>query len=755
MGIEFFFGSLYKTFGKNSGMLLNIDNVIINASELYIDFNSIIYNIIALIEKELGYIFYNIIINNIESEKIKKLAEKYKYDLTINGNDRDKIAQFIKNLDKNKLIIKMIKKEIIHIITKHTTYKTINKIYISIDGVPIMSKIIEQRKRRYTGTIISGIRKHIFNLNKEIMTSDRIFYEENKFYFDRTTISVGSDFLKNINKSLISKRYKEKLHNLLPNLKQYIVSGIDEFGEGEKKIMEEILKDTKISRNIIIYSPDSDLIILGMIVNLLSNTKTYILRYNQQTYSHNLTEISTIMTGIYNYTKSKLNSDISLETVCLDLSYLMIMFGNDYIPAIISLDTKKDIFKIIDYYCLMINKTINKQLIYNNNGGYRINYDNLILYFKIASKDEIDLIQDKYLYKTYSNYKKIREVFENSSTTIVRELYYYVNMANILFDNITTNSANIIKLFADFTEKFNNKNKSNLNYEQFINNFIKLEKHFNKKSLFDSDMNSGAKLDVIIDELRKKEIMPTIKLFKYNDMVPDEIIEKSMVSGAMKITEYDRMNYSMEMKLNNYKKIMEDDNTNNIGISIIKRNNKHYYVFNIKLNDQTVFNDYYDNIKSDMMTQEYVKGLFWVFDFNYNRNNNQFNINNINTWTYNYNKSPFIKDIILYLNKNNIYKWIAELNNIYVKPEKFLTIQEHLMYITPANKIPFTDKNIILKKNELLFPNVEKIIKKVIKHSFNTNYNIQSIKFNLHKYIGKYFTTPTFTEFKNKVNFVY
>ena len=73
MGIERFFNSLVKNKTiKENGIDIGLKNKI-NADYVYIDFNSVIYNIITDIEHDLNYLLYDIILGkNISIAKLDK-----------------------------------------------------------------------------------------------------------------------------------------------------------------------------------------------------------------------------------------------------------------------------------------------------------------------------------------------------------------------------------------------------------------------------------------------------------------------------------------------------------------------------------------------------------------------------------------------------------------------------------------------------------------------------------------------------------
>ena len=161
MGIESFFSSIAKTdvIQRDDGITLNLKTKV-KTDYLYIDFNSIIYTIATTIETELNYLLYAIIVHEID-DFAKTIAKKLNYDLT--EHSLKKYVAFIEKNTTNKQIIDLVEKYLIHVVDDLIDKHSIKKIYIAFDGIPNMGKIIEQKKRRYMGSIISDYKKLLYN----------------------------------------------------------------------------------------------------------------------------------------------------------------------------------------------------------------------------------------------------------------------------------------------------------------------------------------------------------------------------------------------------------------------------------------------------------------------------------------------------------------------------------------------------------------------------------------------------------------
>ena len=138
MGIERFFSAI----NRNFNVVDDVEEVKgIQCDTLLIDFNSIIHNISSRVTKEVKEG------DNIEDVIIKEIKNYILY------------------------LMELVK---------------CNLVYISFDGIPTFSKILEQKRRRYIGDFIDML------LSKY----------PSKVSFNKSMISTGTVFMKNVIKTL-------------------------------------------------------------------------------------------------------------------------------------------------------------------------------------------------------------------------------------------------------------------------------------------------------------------------------------------------------------------------------------------------------------------------------------------------------------------------------------------------------------------------------------------------------------------------
>ena len=172
------------------------------------------------------------------------------------------------------------------------------KLYICIDGVAPLAKIIQQRKRRYLT---------IFRNKLDKIKSD----------WDTNAISTGTTFMNSLDNYLNSK-INEEIKTT------YFLDGSLNNGEGEHKIFTH-LNSNLTTDNIIINGLDADLIILSLISGI---SNIYLMRENNDEIMYlNINNLKEALLSELRIKWTNINDIDIIESYCVMCSIL----GNELI----------------------------------------------------------------------------------------------------------------------------------------------------------------------------------------------------------------------------------------------------------------------------------------------------------------------------------------------------------------------------------------------------------------------------------------
>lgn len=756
MGIERFFNSLAKSENiKNIGIVIGSKEKIIT-DYFYIDFNSIIYNIVNEIESELNYLLYSIILlddtnTDLVDTKAIEIAHKWKYEAKpsvesyknyFNGELIDKIA------------IERVKNYVIYTTTKLVDPNNLKLLYVSLDGVPQMSKIIEQKKRRYNGYVTSKLKNKIYAEHNNSLSVKRKLYEQHKISYDRGKIISRATFMKNISDILISKEFQDEIKTNLPLIEEIIISHQNVFGEGEKKIMEHILGEKKMGKYTI-YSPDADAIILGIIgTNLLNNGSTVnILRYNQQTLEYDTVDIDILCNNMFAYVNNEISkitkkgiTKLEINEVTNDIAFIFTLFGNDFVPKVESIDVRNNIETLINIYCICMANAKKKYLMFKHaDGNYRINFINFYDFIKLVAGIEDVLLLDTYMSNKYKNYSYFKR--ELGTDRLYPILEKYIPFANQIFSRLR-GGENIKDIVRD-----------NSNNISLIKNFLVFENSKFDKLITKEPENSKI-LNYFEEHLYKMHSDSMKKGYKIKGKMRFQLYDSHTIDTAyhiknmtellphpkMEITEYDKEIYKLEKRLDKYEIKLNATgfDLGGINIGLTETGDYKMIIYN-KLGNVINYYDTFFGIshekkvittkhgikkiltfgeKMDILVNDYITGLFWVFDSYFNKNDSEYNAKYVSTWFYPHHRAPLlyqVREVLYKYSELGLQNFNGILNSMYasvtsstaniVLRDEFMSTLEHYLYVTPKNKhhdVPEKYKEII-DKNPDIFPDLDKI----------------------------------------------
>jgi 5'-3' exonuclease len=213
-------------------------------------------------------------------------------------------------------------------------------IYVGIDGVAPMGKILQQRQRRYRFLFDKKIKlntnlKSICDIedciSRTIEKSNGI--DEPIIPISSIELTPGTDYMERINKCM--EKYMEELGK---NGIKYIYSSYHDEGEGEHKILQYIKNNLTPSDSIVIYGLDADLLFLSLGIGY--NYDLYVMR-EKQVFANK--EVNLDEVPDYNFVEIKqlhlLISNLNVSTD--DFICLCYLIGNDFLPGLLTIDVKK------------------------------------------------------------------------------------------------------------------------------------------------------------------------------------------------------------------------------------------------------------------------------------------------------------------------------------------------------------------------------------------------------------------------------
>tara|TARA_R110002153_G_scaffold166545_1_gene319051 strand:+ start:59 stop:1654 length:1596 start_codon:yes stop_codon:yes gene_type:complete len=319
------------------------------------------------------------------------LIEYKKKKMTINNLYMDCnsiIYDIVNELEKNKTNILNIEEEIINMVCNKIKYyikliKPTSNIYIAFDGVAPVAKMSQQKNRRYKT-----------NYEEKILSSMGV--NKNKI-FNTICITPGTAFMNKLNVKI-----KETFNNSEKyNVKKIIISASDQYGEGEHKIYEYIRnnKNEHTDTTTVIYGLDADLIMLTLNhlhiapgMYLFRETPYFIKSIDNtlnpnDNYLLNIPEFASVLARDLNDSKPDPNN-----SRIFDYIFLCFLLGNDFLPHFPSLNIRTTgIDRIMDAYKNVLGNS-NNNIIKND----KINWNMLRKIILLLSKTEENMLIEEY-----------------------------------------------------------------------------------------------------------------------------------------------------------------------------------------------------------------------------------------------------------------------------------------------------------------------------------------------------------------------
>ena len=260
-------------------------------------------------------------------------------------------------------------------------------LYISIDGIPPRSKMVQQRNRRF----LSSWKKDRLIESLENSKIDNELIDKVKNEWNSSAISPGTKFMNILSDKIKNHFKKSEKYKYIKT----IISDSYEKGEGEFKIFKYI-KSLNNKKNNLIYGLDADLIMLSLLREnniYLLREPTYLKLQNNEPYLFvSIKELKKNLIIFYEHYFSNKNNIIE------NYVFICFLIGNDFIPHLSFLKFKNNGLEILlSYYKKIYNEISENILIIKktkNNTNYLINYKFLSKLFQELSKIENEKMEE-------------------------------------------------------------------------------------------------------------------------------------------------------------------------------------------------------------------------------------------------------------------------------------------------------------------------------------------------------------------------
>jgi 5'-3' exonuclease len=715
----------------NLGYISPYNDGNMNTKKLYIDLNSIIHTIGYEVSEDLNKLMYAL----IKKLDIDEIIEKLNYDIIESnyksGNDFKKFILELNEKSFAKLMIRKFEKYFNDIVLSSISKDTVDEIFVAMDGVPNMSKIIEQRKRTANNVYFKKLLYQKFD--KELDTNNNLEYlfDICKFrWFELVTlVKPGTEFMKTLDIYFSSAKFKSYIKGIFPNLQIIEYSGLNEYDEGEKKIINKIYNTVdKANENIIytIFSPDSDMIILLTIIkNIISIKKDINLnKINILKHSgiRNNVENQYIFVDITQFEiniKNKINIfgildlDINYKNYLIDIAYIIILFGNDYLSKIEGLQIRYNFDLVIEMYL----KTIMDMNYVNLVDLSDINLLNINFLKKFV--DNMKNIENEYIIENdyrlkYCNYDKLKKIFEaknpddlNKKIEIVKKSYKnlieYVMKNKFFMKNDNYNVERIHQYYKEYEAN----NSLLVKVLGSIITYNDIKYYFNFMRNDGEKLNSITIFTMLIIAINSFQLRIPLNQNEYN-----KIIGCSMGNTKSKqeyFFRYPELRTMFKVQNRTPKEKYSEQGMTPYNLEIYKLENIYdeYYIKYIQSNKadeydytQNYYKKYFninenDNEIKNILMYEYIKGMIWIAKYYIGDYvTDKYIEGNVSFWYYLFYKSPYFREINTYLKNitdNNYLKNMInnDLENLLVKPttENYFTVIDHYVYLNEINNM--------------------------------------------------------------------
>lgn len=700
MGLDRFANFISKSINNEGIEEININNNIrkIVSNHIIFDLNFLIYQEIIEVENEINDIIKIILClpfmcgnGELLEEQLKIILNQPHWKLYCTENDisgifdgfneDEIIKKFIlfisssttsntESSNEHTTILELVIYEkivnvMIDLIEKIHNTSFIQSLSIFFDGIPSISKVIEQRRRRIKNYLESIEKKALFKkffenldinhkrlsenlskkysseINNDLLIFDYFKWVKNRFSIDKS-LGPSSCFVKNLEIFVNFKMTKNFPKCIIT------VNSAKVNGESDLKIFKHISTED-ISGDYCIHTTDSDLIhqilvqqsyykIISKDVNL--TVAKYIKNFNLVGYVQIL-DAPLIIKNILELYNTVNNIKTNNYKIIWDLCLIFYLFGNDHLPSSVEIGPELG----LEFFLKKHYQSLNKSNIVNIKKTYiALEIDNLKLLFdKIAE----------------TNIQNITKIF------LLRFFKLNLTFVNLVIDKLGIN----YKTINDFLKKFILYKACQLTPEEFI----KLDENDLRKIYHKDITNIEDYLNLSIfnfTDSQKKIFIDSIHLIEDNiDYYESEF------NGLVIYTK--PMNITLDPYQDIYNYIVDKSS------SVLNKSNSVFYDhIDIKSHLTQIINC--ENQTNNSDSNDYLKKIYHLIITQFG-NMKDFHTDNITFYKY-YN-APSIINICEFIkcnsNLNLTKKWLKEIKEENIEPDKYINSINHHLLITP------------------------------------------------------------------------
>ena len=234
------------------------------------------------------------------------------------------------------------------------------EVFLAIDGVVPMAKIKQQRMRRF---------KSIWLAEEEKKEGTR----ENKPSWDTNCITPGTQFM---------KRLTSRLQELCAKRPHWTISGAEEPGEGEHKVMAKLRQREAGQEPLFVYGLDADLILLTM---LNAKSPTYLVREDSEM---GLVQLNSFGEEEYSFFSLEvLKRTLPPMVTIPEYVAAMSLLGNDFLPHSLTMKIKEDGHDILVKSLKSLAES-DIHFLVDDNGKQKVNQEALLSLFEAWAQQE-------------------------------------------------------------------------------------------------------------------------------------------------------------------------------------------------------------------------------------------------------------------------------------------------------------------------------------------------------------------------------